>query len=111
MKKLLPAIAVLVTACQQTQVSPSANIVGVRDMVRVGDYMFVTSSELDELRVLDLETGDTSVPRRYVRAPNPIQALSVPVLKRPTTPATATHYEDVAYADGGVTAGVAGYGP
>lgn len=80
-------------ACQQATVSPSATLVGLRDMVRVGDFMVATSTERDELRVLDLETENTSAPRRYLRAPNPIQALSVPVLKRPTTLVADTLYE------------------
>jgi len=80
-------------ACQQAAISPSAQIVGLRDMVRVGEFLFITSTERDELRVLDLVTADTAVPRRFVRAPNPIQALSIPVLRRPTVLATDVFYE------------------
>lgn len=87
---LLPVLA---AACQQAAVSPSATLVGLRDIVRVGDFMVATSTERDELRVLDLETENPTAPRRYVRAPNPIQALSIPVLKRPTTLVTDTLYE------------------
>lgn len=89
-------LLVMLCACQQQAVAPSAALQGLRDMVRVKDFIFATSTERDELRVLDLVTDVEGV-RKYVRAPNPIQALSIPVLKRPTTLVTDLFYP----ADGG----------
>ncbi len=79
--------------CQQTTVSPSAQLVGLRDMVKVGTVIVATSTERDELRVLNLETGDPTQVRKFLRAPNPIQALSIPVLRRPTELTTDTYLD------------------
>ncbi len=92
MKRLAALLALGLVACQQAATSPSAQIVGLRDMVRVGEFLFITSAERDELRVLDLVTGDTASPRRFVRAPNPIQALSIPVIRRPTVVTADVYY-------------------
>ncbi|MBK7860489.1 MAG: hypothetical protein IPJ65_18140 [Archangiaceae bacterium] len=93
----------LLCACQQSVVSPSAAVQGLRDMVKVGGsgtdsigYIVMTSTETNELRVLQLDTGDATIFRKYLRAPNPIQALAIPVLKRPTTLATDVVYPSVA---------------
>lgn len=79
--------------CQQATVAPSAQLVGLRDMVKVGTVIVATSTERDELRVLNLETGDTSQVRKFLRAPNPIQALSIPVLRRPTELTADSYFE------------------
>jgi hypothetical protein len=71
----------LISACSDTQaVLTSAGLSGTYDLAIVDRYVFVTSSDRNELRVLDLE-GD---PRGFLRAPNPLESLSVPVLERPT---------------------------
>lgn len=109
MKRLRPLLLLLLAAgCTSTSSSSSAAIVGSHDLVLVdqlpGDgglarqdgtekggavvgmpsrYLFVTSADSNELRVLQLwrpaQTG-----RDYLRAPNPLETLSIPVIDRPT---------------------------
>jgi hypothetical protein len=56
----------------------------------MGRYVFVTSSDRSELRVLDLEAS----PRDYVRAPNPLEPLAIPVLQRPSSLTRDTRYKE-----------------
>ncbi|HEX8705089.1 MAG TPA: hypothetical protein VF815_40030, partial [Myxococcaceae bacterium] len=84
MKRIILCLAMgvgLIVACSETQaVTTAAGLSGTYDLTIVGRYVFVTSSDRNELRVLDLEAD----PRDFVRAPNPLEALSIPVLERPT---------------------------
>lgn len=74
---LLAALAVLV-ACNSQTTPAVARLSGTYDMVLVGNLVFVTSADKNELRVLDLAAS----PRDFVRAPNPIEPLSIPVIER-----------------------------
>jgi hypothetical protein len=65
------------SASQTTQTT--AGLSGTYDLAAAGDFIFVTSADRNELRVLDLNAS----PRDWKRAPNPLEPLSVPVLKRP----------------------------
>ncbi|WP_245767918.1 hypothetical protein [Stigmatella erecta] len=70
----------LLGGCSDSQtVLTDAGLAGAYDLTFVGRYVFVTSSDRNELRVLDLEAS----PRDFVRAPNPLEPLSITVLKRP----------------------------
>lgn len=84
MKRIISCLAVwagLLAGCSETQaVTTAAGLSGTYDLTVVGNYVFVTSSDRNELRVLDLEAS----PRDFVRAPNPLEPLSIPVLERPT---------------------------
>jgi hypothetical protein len=84
LKRIILCLAVgvgLIVACSETQaVTTAAGLSGTYDLAIAGKYVFVTSSDRNELRVLDLESN----PRDFVRAPNPLEALSIPVLERPT---------------------------
>lgn len=84
MKRIILCLAMgagLIVACSDTQVvTTAAGLSGTYDLTIAGKYVFVTSSDRSELRVLDLEAN----PRDFVRAPNPLEALSIPVLERPT---------------------------
>jgi len=84
LKRIILCLAVgagLMAGCSETQaVTTAAGLSGTYDLTVVGSYVFVTSSDRDELRVLDLEAS----PRDFVRAPNPLEPLSIPVLERPT---------------------------
>lgn len=87
--------------CTGNQVGGSATLVGTHDLVFVdelpGDgtladpsvdagisshYMFVTSTDTNELRVLNMYVPGQPA-RAFVRAPNPLESLSIPVLDRP----------------------------
>ena len=95
----------LVAACTQQQGSRTGRLIGTHDLVLVGDnpegfvatkslreggwllngtpsrFLFLTSADTNELRVLDnYPTG----PRTFAAAPNPLETLSIPVLDRPT---------------------------
>jgi hypothetical protein len=93
----------LIIGCSDTQTQTSAaGLSGAYDLAIVGNYVFVTSSDRNELRVLDLEAD----PRRFVPAPNPLEPLSIPVLERPTYLT-----RDVDYPQSGDTAGQEVTGP
>lgn len=96
---ILSLLAALASGCSSQSVAAGATIVGAHDLVQIDTLLFTTSTDRDELRVLDLVPPGLTVPnRQYVRAPNPIEALSIPVLKRPSALSRDTHYEDY---DGG----------
>lgn len=91
MKRLLLALALGAGLLSCSDVDPafaSAGLSGTYDLTIVGRLVFVTSSDRDELRVLDLD----AVPREYIRAPNPLEPLSIPVLDRPLALARDVHY-------------------
>jgi hypothetical protein len=77
---VLLACAGLSGACSDSNVTTGiAGLSGTYDLVLSNELVFVTSSDDDDLRVLNLAAN----PRDFVAAPNPLQALSVPVLERP----------------------------
>ncbi|MDY7230872.1 hypothetical protein [Hyalangium rubrum] len=92
MKRIILSLALgvaLLGACSDSQTfQTAAGLSGTYDLTIVGSYVFVTSTDRDELRVLDLGAD----PRDFVRAPNPLEPLAIPVLDRPTYLA-----RDVAY--------------
>ncbi len=106
MKRLILCLAVgagLILGCSDTQaVATAAGLSGTYDLTIVGQYVFVTSSDRNELRVLDLQAD----PRDFVRAPNPLEPLAIPVLERPTYLT-----RDVAYPLSGEQAGGEVTGP
>ncbi|MFP2931265.1 hypothetical protein ACLESO_39965 [Pyxidicoccus sp. 3LG] len=76
----LVACAGLSGACSETDVRTGiAGLSGTYDVTLVNDLVFVTSSDQDQLRVLDLSAD----PKQFIPAPNPLQALAIPVLERP----------------------------
>jgi hypothetical protein len=80
----------LLSGCSEQQTSATrAGLAGTYDLTLAGRYLFVTSSDQNELRVVDLESS----PRTFVPAPNPLEPLSIPVLERPSNLA-----RDAAYA-------------
>lgn len=103
MKRLIVSLGVvaaaLLSACTQSQETiQSVGLSGTYDLVQVDDLLFVTSADNDELRVLQLDK-DVKL-RKFVQAPNPLEALSIPVLKRPQALA-----RDVRYQNGNETSG------
>ena len=70
----------LLSCSESLTTRTSAGLAGTYDVALAGRYLFVTSSDRNELRVLDLEAS----PRDFVKAPNPLEALSIPVLERPS---------------------------
>jgi hypothetical protein len=101
MRKLsLLAAALTVVACSQRTAAPPARISGTYDLALVGDLLFVTSSDNSELRVLDLVTSANQPNRDFVRAPNPLEPLSIPVVDRPVGLARDLRYEPLDGKDG-----------
>jgi len=84
----MSAAALGIVGCNQTAVPPPAHIVGTNSLVVVNDLLFVTSPGASELRALDLRIST----RDFVRAPNPLEPLSIPVLDSPTTLARDIDY-------------------
>src|ERR687888_2332223 len=72
-------LAASLAACTSTPTSSVEGIVGPHDVALVGDLLFVTSTDANELRVVDVSQTSPD----WVRAPNPLQALSIPVVDRP----------------------------
>jgi len=93
------AAALALAACQATQAIEVANLVGSHDVSLAGQYLFVTSTDNNELRILDLSPPN-SAGRLFVRAPNPLEALSVPVLDRPTILSQDSYYALASGGDG-----------
>jgi hypothetical protein len=104
-KRIVVALMVvaggMLSACnneEQVGNSGRAGLAGTYDLARVGDLLFVTSTDRNELRVLEL--AEQPKDRGFLRAPNPFQALAIPVLARPQALA-----RDVRYVDGAEVAG------
>lgn len=103
--------ALAFTACTQGTTSSPNGFVGANDMVLVdlldggtllGDgnvgvnrFLFVTSTNTNELRVLDLRVPTPNgITRAALKGPNPLETLSIPVLDRPTSLSLDTRYVD-----------------
>ena len=85
---ILAAGALCALACSQQALPPPAHIVGTNSVALVDNLLFVTSPGASELRVLNLRGN----PRDFIRAPNPLEPLSIPVLAAPTTLARDIQY-------------------
>ncbi|MFY0523733.1 hypothetical protein ACN28I_11320 [Archangium gephyra] len=96
MKRLIVSLMVvagaLLSACtEEEEFLQTAGLAGTYDVALVSypkegaeagpDLLFVTSADNNELRVLSLEERPEE--RRFIRAPNPLQPLAIPVLPRP----------------------------
>lgn len=91
MKKLLLALPLL-AGCQDKPIAQAARLSGVNELVQVGEYLFSTSTDKDELRVLDL-APESVQGRQFKLAPNPLEALAVPVVPRPVGLVRDVSYE------------------
>lgn len=69
-------LAAFLAGCTQTGSRPAARLQGTYSLALAGDLLFVASAERNELRVLDL----AATPMDFVRAPNPLEPLSIPVV-------------------------------
>lgn len=106
MKRLLCVVVlgVVATSCSQQTAAAAANLRGANDIVLIDKLLFTTSTDRDELRVLDLVPANVVLGgRAYLRAPNPLEALAIPVLGRPSSLARDIRYDDVKDAAGTVT--------
>lgn len=109
MKRLALAGVLALAACSSSTGGSSARLIGSQDLVLVDElgeggelarrevladggtvdvgqpnqYLFVTSVDTNELRVLRMSRTD-ALGRQWVRAPNPIETLSIPVISRPS---------------------------
>ncbi|MBL8909562.1 MAG: hypothetical protein JNM17_02555, partial [Archangium sp.] len=113
-------LAFTFAACTQTTASTSAGLIGTHDLVFVDQladdgtlakvtsdtdgnlvangvpsrFLFVTSADTNELRVLEMFRPNTTG-RDFMRGPNPLETLSIPVLDRPTMLATGEGRNDI----------------
>jgi hypothetical protein len=78
--------------CAQSGVPPATQLSGTNSVVVVNTLVFVTSTNSNELRVLNLIPTRPGLPRDFVRAPNPIKPLSVPTIPAPVEMTTPTRY-------------------
>ena len=91
MKTRLLSLLAFGLACSQSSVPPPTNMSGTNSSVVSGSLLFVTSTRSNELRVLDLEPRP-GFQRDFVRAPNPLNPLSIPTLPSPVELSTPTRY-------------------
>ncbi len=75
--------------CSQQSIPPPAQIEGTNGLALFGNLLFITSTETNEIKVLNVAT----IPRDFVRAPNPLEPLSIPVLDRPIDLARDLNYD------------------
>lgn len=88
-------LALATTGCDTQQVPDAAGLRGISDLEQVGRYIFIASSHQSELRVMDTE-ADPALGRvrpGFIRGPNPIALLSIPVLDRPLALAADVHFD------------------
>ena len=91
-------IALAVAACSSGATSRPARLVGANSLVQVGPLVFVTATDRNELRVLRLPVATTGT-TQFVAAPNPLEALAIPVVPRPELLARDHRFEDVTWGD------------
>jgi hypothetical protein len=65
---------------------------GVPVNAQYGQIAFITSSNSDDLKGLELILTDPSLTRSYVPAPNPLQPLSIPTVNQPIELAPSVRY-------------------
>jgi hypothetical protein len=100
---LMVVAGALSSACtEETQFAQSAGLAGTYDVALVSypprqdeeeptTLLFVTSTDNNELRVISLLEEQTE--RQFLRAPNPLQPLAIPVLPRPQALARDVRYD------------------
>lgn len=80
------------TGCKNNSTTVAqVSIPGTNDMVVAGDALYIVSTDLSELKVLNLQ--QTANPRDFLRAPNPIDPLSIPVIDHPVGLAVDTRFD------------------
>src|SRR5260221_13914373 len=90
MKRVASSILILGwIGCSQQSVPPPAQIQGTNGLALFGNLLFITSTETNEIKILTVG----SVTRDFVRAPNPLEPLSIPVLDRPIDLARDLNYD------------------
>lgn len=72
--------------------SPAPLDGGAQVDAQYGQIAFITSSQSDDLKGLQLILTDTSQTRNYVPAPNPLQPLAIPVVNHPVELAPSVRY-------------------
>ncbi|MBX7096741.1 MAG: hypothetical protein K1X89_03425 [Myxococcaceae bacterium] len=106
MKRIVCCAWVLLAAagCSQRALTSVAKLVGARDLVLTDDLIITTSSDRNELRVLDLAPPNVAEGnRQYLPGPNPLEALSIPVIDRPSLLAGDRRWADFTDGNGVVT--------
>lgn len=78
-------------ACSQQGVPSPARLTGTNSSAVAGSLLFVTSTGTNDLRVLDL-APPPGKPTDFVRAPNPLNSLSVPTLSAPVELSAPSRY-------------------
>ena len=77
-------LSLVLVGCSQSVGFSRGNMSGSHDIAMTDGYVFVTSADTNDLRVLQL-TVPNSPQRTYVPAPNPLESLSIPTINRPTS--------------------------
>jgi hypothetical protein len=76
-------LVALGAGCNQQPLGAVAQLVGPYDLIESNDLIFVTSADRNELRALNVTLAPNTTVRDFVRAPNPLSALGIPVLDFP----------------------------
>ena len=106
-RALLLGGALALVACTQAALPGTGGLTGVNTVAAVavsgfdagtvvdaqyGQIAFITSSNSDDLKGLDLIVTDSSQARAYVPAPNPLEPLSIPTVNQPVELAPSVRY-------------------
>lgn len=90
--RLLLVSLLALLGCNQSGTPPATQLSGTNSAVVVNTLLFVTSTNSNELRVLNMIPTRPGLPRDFVRAPNPIRPLSIPTIPSPVEMTTPTRY-------------------
>jgi hypothetical protein len=97
MKRLALVVgAVLAVGCTSTNINPPPQVLSPNDILVVNPqdggeaFLYIAATSGNELRVIDL--GPSLLLQDFVRAPNPLEPMSIPVLDQPVALAVDTTY-------------------
>lgn len=96
MRRLALISLCALAGCSERPLAQAARLAGVNELVQIDKYVFSTSTDNNELRVLDLEPVNVTG-RQFKLAPNPLEPLAIPVVSRPSFLARDVRYLDGAY--------------
>ncbi len=84
MRRLL-VLGLALAACTPSSGYSRGGLSGAHDLALTDEYLFITSADTNDLKVLQLTVPNSPGQRTYVAAPNPLETLSIPVITRPTS--------------------------
>ena len=78
-------VGLALMACTPQTGYSRGGLLGAHDLALTDRYVFISSADTNDLKVLQLDVPNSPGQRTYVPAPNPLETLSIPVISRPTS--------------------------